>query len=50
MLSREERKNMINFIVNLYGVGADDFIYMTDTDVEGMYEKVYYEVELQRDI
>ncbi len=49
MLSRQERKNMINFIVNLYGVESSDFIYMTDVDVQGMYEKVYYELELQRD-
>lgn len=50
MLTRQERKNMIRFIVTLSGMDSLDFIYMTDTDLQGLYDKMYYEIELQRDL
>ncbi len=40
-MSRRERKNMIDYILMVKGGDKRNFIYMTDQDIEHIYETVY---------
>jgi len=45
MLSRKERKNMIEFIKKVKSFEAFELMYMTDEDIEHIYESAYYHHE-----
>ncbi|WP_223702600.1 BH0509 family protein [Sutcliffiella deserti] len=40
-MSRQERKNMIQFIEVMKKVDRDSLLYMTDADIEHIYNNVY---------
>ncbi|MDF0725885.1 BH0509 family protein [Cytobacillus sp. S13-E01] len=44
-MSRQERKNMIEFIEKVKGFEKDTLVYMTDADIEHIYETTYYQYE-----
>ncbi|WP_110113538.1 BH0509 family protein [Bacillus sp. CGMCC 1.16541] len=41
-MSRQERKNMIDFIERMKGTDRETLMYMTDADVEHIYNSTYY--------
>ncbi|MGD8192237.1 BH0509 family protein [Brevibacillus ginsengisoli] len=45
MISRQERKNMIEHIAKRLGWEIEKFIFMTDDDVEYYYDQTYCEFE-----
>ncbi|MGC5325947.1 BH0509 family protein [Brevibacillus sp. SYSU BS000544] len=45
MITRQERKNMIDHISKRLGWEHDKFVYMTDDDIEYYYSKSYCEFE-----
>lgn len=45
MMSREERKNMIEFITKLRGFNQEQLVYMTDEEIEHIYNQTYYHYE-----
>ncbi|MFD3448170.1 BH0509 family protein [Microbacteriaceae bacterium 4G12] len=42
MMKREERKNMIEFIEKKKGLERDQLTYMTDEEVEHIYNVTYF--------
>ncbi|MCA1032609.1 BH0509 family protein [Bacillus timonensis] len=44
-MSRQERKNMVTFISKVKGIEKDDLIYMTDADIEHIYNVTYFQFE-----
>ncbi|RSK26067.1 BH0509 family protein [Bacillus sp. HMF5848] len=44
-MSRQERKNMIEFIQMRKGMLQEAFMYMTDSEIEHIYNTTYYEYE-----
>ncbi|WLR42525.1 BH0509 family protein [Bacillus carboniphilus] len=40
-MSRQERKNMINYIEKLKGYDRETLMYMTDADIEHIYFTTY---------
>jgi hypothetical protein len=47
-MSRQERKNMIHFIEKTQGFGQEKLMYMTDDEIEYIYNRLYskYEIEM----
>ncbi|MFV9510402.1 BH0509 family protein [Tepidibacillus sp. LV47] len=45
-MSRQERKNMIDFIQKVKKLDKDMLMYMTDKDIEDIYNYVYYYHEI----
>lgn len=45
-MRRQERKNMIEFIQKVKSLDKKEFMYMTDEDIEYLYETAYYNHEL----
>jgi hypothetical protein len=45
-MSREERKNMILFLEQVRGLNKEQFVYMTDADLEHIYSTTYNFMEL----
>ncbi|OAO77402.1 hypothetical protein A0O32_2557 [Anoxybacillus flavithermus] len=45
MMSREERKNMIEFITKLRSFNQEQLVYMTDEEIEHIYNQTYYHYE-----
>jgi hypothetical protein len=45
-MSRQERKNMIDFIQRTRGITGEQLVYMTDLDIEHIYNSAYYQFEL----
>ncbi|WP_226669969.1 BH0509 family protein [Metabacillus litoralis] len=41
MMSRQERRNMIEFIERMRKIDKDSMLYMTDADIEHIYSTVY---------
>ncbi|MBO9131448.1 BH0509 family protein [Bacillus sp. 165] len=41
-MKREERKNMIEFIEKKKGLERENLVYMTDEEVEHIYNVTYY--------
>ncbi|MCC3359503.1 BH0509 family protein [Bacillus sp. REN16] len=44
-MSRQERKNMMEFIEKVKGIDKMELMYMTDADIEHIYDTVYYHFE-----
>ncbi|WP_044894956.1 BH0509 family protein [Bacillus alveayuensis] len=44
-MSRAERKNMIDFIEKMKGINRDELLYMTDAEIEHIYNQTYYHYE-----
>ena len=44
-MSREERKNMIEFITKLRSLNQEQLIHMTDAEIEHMDNQTYYHYE-----
>jgi hypothetical protein len=44
-MSRAERKNMIDFIEKMKGITKDELLYMTDAEIEHIYNQTYYQFE-----
>ncbi|MEH7386915.1 BH0509 family protein [Bacillus sp. JJ1521] len=44
-MSRQERKNMMEFIEKVKGIDKMELMYMTDEDIEHIYDTTYYQVE-----
>jgi hypothetical protein len=44
-MSRQERKNMIDFIERMKGYDRETLMYMTDADVEHIYNSVLHQME-----
>ncbi|OEH91331.1 BH0509 family protein [Bacillus solimangrovi] len=44
-MSRQERKNMIEFISKMRGTDHDNLLYMTDAEIEHIYNQTYYQFE-----
>lgn len=45
IMSREERKNMIEFITKLRSLNQEQLIYMTDAEIEHIDNQTYYHYE-----
>lgn len=45
-MSRQERKNMIEFIQRTKGISEGVLLYMTDVEIEHIYNSAYYQFEL----
>ncbi|WP_246943019.1 BH0509 family protein [Bacillus pinisoli] len=45
-MSRQERKNMIEFIQRTRGISEGVLLYMTDVEIEHIYNTAYYQFEL----
>jgi len=45
MMSREERKNMIQFLELTKGFSTDVLVFMTDADIEHIYNSTYTYME-----
>jgi hypothetical protein len=45
MMSRAERKNMIEFIEKVRGLSREELAYMTDAEIEYIYERYYHHHE-----
>ncbi|MBM7662628.1 putative transposase YdaD [Bacillus mesophilus] len=45
-MSRQERINMINFIQRTKGIAEEQLLYMTDLDIEHIYNSAYYQFEI----
>ncbi|MCP8969907.1 BH0509 family protein [Ectobacillus ponti] len=41
-MKREERKNMIEFIEKTKGMGREQLVFMTDEEVEHIYNVTYF--------
>ncbi|WP_180232815.1 BH0509 family protein [Bacillus sp. AFS055030] len=41
MMSREERKNMVQFLELTKGFSTEDLVFMTDADLEHLYDTAY---------
>ncbi|KOO41080.1 BH0509 family protein [Priestia koreensis] len=48
-MSRQERKNMITFIERMKGMDRDSLLYMTDAEIEHIYNSAYSLSEEGRD-
>ncbi|OIJ14623.1 transporter [Anaerobacillus arseniciselenatis] len=46
-MSRQERKNMVNFIEKMNGVESSQLKNMTDQEVEHIYNSIYSQLEHQ---
>lgn len=46
-MSRQERKNMVNFIERMQGLESRQIKHMTDQEVEHIYNSVYMKLEQQ---
>ncbi len=46
-MSRQERKNMINFIEKMKGLDSSQLKHMTDQEIEHIYNALYLELEHQ---
>lgn len=46
-MSRQERKNMVNFIEKMKGLDSSLLKHMTDQEVEHIYNSLYLEFEHQ---
>ncbi|MBA2872552.1 hypothetical protein HNQ85_002863 [Anoxybacillus calidus] len=44
-MSRAERKNMIDFIEKMKGINKNELLYMTDAEIEHIYNQTYYHYE-----
>ncbi|MFT4413868.1 BH0509 family protein [Fredinandcohnia humi] len=44
-MSRQERKNMVEFIEKVKGYDKAILMYMTDADIEHIYNTAYYHFE-----
>lgn len=44
-MSRAERKNMIEFIEKIKGIAREQLMYMTDAEIEHIYNQTYYHYE-----
>jgi hypothetical protein len=44
-MSRAERKNMIQFIEKMKGINKEQLLYMTDAEIEHIYNQTYYQYE-----
>lgn len=44
-MSRQERKNMIEFIERVKGFEKDALVYMTDAEIEHIYDTTYFQYE-----
>jgi len=44
-MNRAERKNMIDFIEKMRGISKEQLIYMTDSEIEYIYNRTYYQFE-----
>ncbi len=44
-MSRIERRNMVKYIEQMRGIHRDDMLFMTDADIEHIYETTYFEEE-----
>lgn len=44
-MSRQERKNMIEFITKMREFETNNIMYMTDEDIEHIYNSTYYKFE-----
>ncbi|MDQ0163508.1 hypothetical protein J2S06_002614 [Bacillus alveayuensis] len=42
MMSRQERKNMIDFIAKMKEIDRETLMYMTDADIEHIYSSTYH--------
>ncbi|KAF6510789.1 hypothetical protein TGS27_1751 [Geobacillus stearothermophilus] len=45
MMSRAERKNMIEFIEKVRGLSREELACITDAEIEYIYERYYYHHE-----
>ena len=45
-MSRKERKNMMEFIEMMRGIDKKEMLYMTDADIEHIYERTYFQQEI----
>ncbi|WP_077620622.1 BH0509 family protein [Bacillus sinesaloumensis] len=41
-MSRQERKNMMEFIEKVKGIDKLELMYMTDADIEHIYDTTYF--------
>ncbi|WP_243291627.1 BH0509 family protein [Bacillus sp. FJAT-47783] len=41
-MSRQERKNMIQFITKMKDIDQESIMYMTDADIEHIYSMTYH--------
>jgi hypothetical protein len=46
-MSRQERKNMINFIEKMRGLDSGQLKHMTDQEIEHIYNTLYLKLEHQ---
>jgi len=44
-MSRQERKNMMEFIEKVKGITKMELMYMTDADIEHIYNTTYFHYE-----
>jgi len=44
-MSRQERKNMMEFIEKVRGITKTELMYMTDADIEHIYNTTYFHLE-----
>ncbi|MFC0557475.1 BH0509 family protein [Halalkalibacter alkalisediminis] len=44
-MSRMERQNMVRYIEQTRRIHRDDLLYMTDADIEHIYETTYFQEE-----
>lgn len=44
-MSRQERRNMIEFIQRTKGLSEDKLVYMTDAEIEHIYKAAYFHFE-----
>ena len=44
-MSRQERKNMMEFIEKFKGITKMELMYMTDADIEHIYNTTYFNFE-----
>jgi len=45
-MSRHERQNMVEYIEKMKGMSPKDMMYMTDAEIEYIYETVYFQEEI----
>ncbi|RBW68777.1 BH0509 family protein [Bacillus taeanensis] len=45
-MSRLERKNMIEYIERMKGISHHEMLYMTDADIEYIYETIYFKEQI----
>lgn len=44
-MSRQERKNMIEFITKNRSIANENLMYMTDDEIEHIYNSTYYQFQ-----